>query len=66
MSSVSHDPHVFEDDDGSAFAGCSCGWTGAAYEDHLVDDDDPPFALAKAHNEAWGHTWRTRELGLSE
>ena len=64
-SSVGHDPVVFEDKDGSAFAGCACGWVGTAYEDHLVDDDQPPFAIAAAYNERYGHMHRTRQ-GLAQ
>lgn len=63
-SSVSHVLRIFEDADGTAFAGCSCGWVGAAWQDQPVADCEPPFALAHAHNEAYGHTYRTGQLGL--
>lgn len=61
---VNHVLRIFEDEDGTAFAGCSCGWVGAAWPDEPVADDEPPFALAKAHNDAYGHTYRTGQLGL--
>jgi hypothetical protein len=57
---------VLEDDDGAAFAGCACGWVGPGHPDKPVPDDQPPFALAKAYNDRYGHIYRTRQLGLPE
>jgi hypothetical protein len=51
---TTHKAEVFEDGD-SAFAYCSCGWVGQAYEDHPVNDEDPPYALAMAYNDRYGH-----------
>jgi hypothetical protein len=61
---IDHQTRVWQDGAGAAFAGCSCGWTGPGTADHPVPDDEPPFALAKAYNDAYGHTYRTRTLGL--
>jgi hypothetical protein len=54
VSETTHKAEVFEDGE-SAFAHCSCGWVGQVFEDRPVGDEDPPYALAMAYNDRYGH-----------
>ena len=61
---TTHESSVFEDDEGAVFIACDCGWMSQGIADREVGDEDPPYALASAYNEHYGHRYRVTQLGL--